>query len=70
MEERRKALTDELATVEVSQKTLKAFNILAYTAEETDGLPFKLCGDELETIVKLICLARHYQRGVPKKLRM
>jgi hypothetical protein len=71
MEERRKTLVDEMTTVDVSPKVLRALNELTYTASETGLLPFAFHDDEdLIIMIKLVHLAERYQENVPNSLRM
>ena len=71
MEQKRKNLCDEMDTINISDKVIRAMNELMYTAYETDILPFKMhSDDDIMVIVKLSLLAIKYENDVPETLQM
>lgn len=71
METKRENLFAEMNKIEVSPEVLAAMNELAYTAAETEMLPFRFHDDyDLAAMVKLVHLAEKYRNGVPDSLRM
>ncbi len=71
METKRKNLETEMDKIEVSPEVLAAMNELAYTASETEIIPFSFHDDyDLAAMVKLVHIAEKYRNGVPASLRM
>ena len=71
METKRKNLKEAMDEVVVTPNIITAMNELAYTACETELIPFKFHDDaDLEAMVKLVRLAEKFKAGVPNNLRM
>ena len=71
MEIKRKNLQAQMDLITVSDVTIRSMNELAYTASETEIIPFAFHDDhDLESMIKLVLLAMKFNDGVPGELRM
>jgi len=73
MEDKRRALEEEMAGVGVDPKLAQIFEELAYTADQTGIFPFRLNVRDAEDVIKLVTLAMQFAlegKNVPERLRM
>ena len=64
-------LSQEMEKISVSPSLIGAMNELAYTASETEIIPFDFHDDaDLKSMIQLVELAKKYEGNIPEKLRM
>lgn len=69
--DKRENLIAAMNKIYAPPEVVAALKELAYTASETEIIPFKLHSDEaLITMIRLVFLAENYSKGVPSNLRM